>query len=147
MNNKVNIVNRKARHEYIILDHFTAGIQLKGTEIKSIRLGKVSLSEAYCSFSNFELFIKNMNIAEYSHGNRFNHEPLRDRKLLLNRRELSKLRVNVNEKGLTIVPLKLFISERGFAKIEIALAQGKKIHDKREAIKERDIQREIRYRT
>lgn len=145
MGSKINIQNKKAYFEFHIIDKFIAGIQLKGTEIKSIRQGKVSLVEGYCAFENNELFIKNMNIAEYSHGNRYNHEPKRSRKLLLNSRELYKLNTKVKEKGLTIVPLKLFLTERGFAKLEIALAQGKKIYDKRESIKDKDMKRDQRY--
>ena len=143
MQNKVEIKNKKARFEYHILDDYTAGIQLKGTEIKSIREGKVSIKESHCAFIGEELFIKNMNIAEYSHGNIFNHEPTRDRKLLLTSRELRKIHTKVKEKGLTIVPLRLFISNRGLAQINIAVAQGKKLYDKRDSIKERDIERDM----
>jgi SsrA-binding protein len=138
----MQIVNKKARFEYFIVESFNAGIQLTGTEIKSIRQGKASLTEAHCVFEKEELFIKNMHIAEYTHGNIFNHEPLRIRKLLLTKKELKKLFVKVKEKGLTIIPLKLFFSGRGFAKIEIGLAKGKKLYDKRETIKERDLNRE-----
>lgn len=145
MGANINIQNKKARFEFEILDRFVAGIQLKGTEIKSIRKGKASLVEAYCVFINSELFIRNMNIAEYSHGNRYNHEPKRDRKLLLEKRELRKMLIKVNERGLTIVPLRLFINDRGFAKVEIALARGKKIYDKRQSIKEKDIKRDLRF--
>jgi len=143
MPSNINILNKKARHEYILLDNFIAGVMLKGTEIKSVRNGKVSLREAYCTFKKNELYIINMNIAEYSHGNIFNHEPKRDRKLLLSKRELKKLRVKTNEKGFTIVPVRMFINERGLAKIEIALAQGKKLYDKRESLKEKDHRNEI----
>ncbi len=143
MPSNINILNKKARHEYILLDNFIAGVMLTGTEIKSVRNGKVSLREAYCTFKKNELYIINMNIAEYSHGNIFNHEPKRDRKLLLSKRELKKLRVKTNEKGFTIVPVRMFINERGLAKIEIALAQGKKLYDKRESLKEKDHRNEI----
>lgn len=139
----INIKNKKAYFEYYIQDKFIAGVQLTGTEIKSIRQGKASLKEAYCSFIDNELFIKNMHIAEYKHGTYNNHDPKRDRKLLLTKRELGKLAKKVNEKGFTIVPTLLFINERGLAKIEIALAQGKQIHDKRETLKKKDASREI----
>ncbi len=140
---KVAIQNRRARFEYEILDRYTAGIQLLGTEIKSIRQGKVNLSDSYCYFKGDELFVKNMHIAEYSHGNIMNHEPLRERKLLLTRRELHKLRELIKNQGLTIVPLSLFINDRGLAKMDIALVRGKKLYDKRESIKERDQKREM----
>lgn len=143
MNKNVDIRNKRARFEYHILDEFTAGIQLKGTEIKSIRESKVSLKEAYCTFIRNEMYVKNLNIAEYSHGNIFNHDPVRDRKLLLTGRELKKIHSKVKEKGYTIVPLRLFINERGFAKLVIAVAQGKKLYDKRESIKERDVSRDL----
>ncbi|MBC8344542.1 MAG: SsrA-binding protein SmpB [Bacteroidetes bacterium] len=140
---KINIKNKKARFEYILFDTYVAGIQLNGTEIKSIRQGKVSLAESYCAFENEELFVKNMNIAEYSHGNIFNHEPNRPRKLLLNRKELRKLHIKVKEKGFSIIAVRLFLSQRGLAKLEIALAKGKKLYDKRESIKERDLSRSV----
>ena len=139
----VNIKNKKAYFEYFIQDKFVAGIQLTGTEIKSIRQGKASLKEAYCAFIGHELFIKNMHIAEYKHGTYNNHDPKRDRKLLLTKRELGKLSKKVNEKGFTIVPTLLFINERGLAKVEIALAQGKQMHDKRETLRKKDASREI----
>ncbi|MGI8892736.1 MAG: SsrA-binding protein SmpB [Bacteroidia bacterium] len=141
--NRLNIVNRKASFEYHLMDKYEAGVQLTGTEIKSIREGKASLSEAYCTFIKDELFIKNMHIAEYIHGTHYNHEPKRTRKLLLKRNELKKLLSKTKEKGLTIIPLKCFISERGFAKIEIALAKGKKYYDKRDSIKQRELGREM----
>ncbi len=140
---KVSIQNRRARFEYEVLDKYVAGIVLTGTEIKSVRQSKVNLSDSYCFFKGDELFVKNMHIAEYTYGNIMNHDPLRDRKLLLNHRELKKLRDSVKNQGLTIVPLSLFISERGFAKLEIALVRGKKLFDKRESIKERDQKREM----
>lgn len=134
------IKNRQARFEYSFLDRYTAGIILQGTEIKSIRMGKASLQEAYCYFNRASLCIKGMHIGSYIHGNIYNHEEKRDRKLLLKKKELQKLIKN-EAKGLTIIPLQLFINQRGFAKIEIALARGKKTHDKRQAIKERDLER------
>lgn len=139
----INIKNRKASFEYEFLEKYTAGIALKGTEIKSIRQGKVSLQEAYCYFHKGELYIKGMHIAPYEEANIFNHDPLRERKLLLQKRELRNLEGNMTEKGLTIIPTRLFISDRGHAKINIALARGKKIHDKRQSIKEKDMKREM----
>ncbi len=145
MKEQIVIQNRKARHDYFLEEFFTAGIQLKGTEIKSVRQGKASLKEAYCTFKGHELFVVNMHIAEYSHGNRFNHEPLRDRKLLLTYRELKRLKSKSEEKGYTIIPVRLFINERGWAKLEIALARGKKLYDKRQALKEKDHKREMNF--
>ena len=139
----VEIVNRKARFEYHFLAEYEAGIQLTGTEIKSIRAGNANLKEAYCMFKDGELFIRNMFIAEYKYGTYNNHEPRRPRKLLLKKGELKKLFRRVQEKGQTIVPYKLFISERGFAKLIIQLAQGKKSYDKRAAIKERENKRDL----
>lgn len=139
----VVIKNKKAFFEYEILDQFTCGIQLQGTEVKSLRLGKASIVEAYCYFNNGELFVKNMHIAEYSHGNIYNHEPTRNRKLLLHKKELEKLATKVKDVGISIVPLKLFFSEKGWAKLEIGLARGKKIHDKRESLKAKDNQRQM----
>ncbi len=143
MNNNLNIRNKKAYFEYSILEKFTAGIQLLGTEIKSIRQGKANINDAFCSFLNSQLYVRNMHIAEYSHGSFYNHEQKRDRVLLLQKKELKKLRDRSEEKGFTIVPLALFISERGFAKLEIGLAQGKKSFDKRESIKERESKIEL----
>lgn len=142
-NATVNIKNRKASFEYEFLEKYLAGLVLKGTEIKSIREGRANLTEAYCTFYGEELYVQNMHISPYEEGNILNHEPLRKRKLLLNKRELGKLKTKLEEKGLTIVPLRLFITNRGFAKMEIALAKGKKLHDKRESIKEKDIKREM----
>ncbi len=137
--NSVNILNKKAKFEYEILDTYIAGIVLRGTEIKSIREGKASIAESFCEFNDRgELFAINMTIQEYSHATYFNHAPKSERKLLLNKKELRKLEKEVSQKGLTIVPLKVFITENGFAKIRIGLAKGKKIHDKRETIKDRD---------
>ncbi|MBC7912939.1 MAG: SsrA-binding protein SmpB [Pyrinomonadaceae bacterium] len=138
MKNDLNIKNKKAYFEYFILENFTAGLQLLGTEIKSIREGKVNINDAFCTFLNNQLYVRNMHIAEYSHGSFYNHELKRDRILLLNKKELKKLREKGEEKGYTIVPLRLFISDRGFAKLEIGLAQGKKIFDKRDTIKDRE---------
>ncbi len=134
----LNIRNKKAYFEYHIFDKYVAGIKLLGTEIKSIREGKANLNDAFCTFLNDGLYVRNMHIAEYSHGSFYNHEQKRDRVLLLNKKELKKLREKGEEKGFTIVPLGLFISDRGFAKLEIGLAQGKKTFDKRETMKERD---------
>lgn len=143
MSESINIKNKKAYFEYEFLDKFIAGILLTGTEIKSIRSGKVNISDAWCYFQKNELMVKNLNISPYEMGTHYNHEPLRERKLLLNKKELNKLQGKIKEKGLTIIPLRVFISERGFAKLEIALAKGKKIHDKRDTIKERDARREL----
>lgn len=140
----INIKNKKARFEYEIQDKYTAGIVLSGTEIKSIRLGKASIAESFCEFNEKgELFIINMQIDEYSHASHFNHKPKAERKLLLNKIELKKLRKEVNTSGNTIVPLNLFINEKGLAKMNIALAKGKKLYDKRETLKDRDNKREL----
>jgi SsrA-binding protein len=139
----IEIVNKQAKFEYHFLQSFEAGIVLTGTEVKSIRLGNANLKDAYCSFNDSELLIRNMFISEYKFGNIFNHESRRDRKLLLRRSELNKLDKKVKEKGLTIIPYRIFISERGHIKIEIALAQGKKAFDKRTTIKEKDLQRDM----
>lgn len=143
LSSNVNIKNKRAHFEYHILDTYIAGIRLLGTEIKSIREGKANINDAFCGFFDDGLYIRNMHIAEYSHGSFYNHEAKRDRQLLLTKRELNKLKVKGDEKGFTIVPLRIFISERGFAKVEIALAQGKKDFDKRETIKDRDTKREL----
>ena len=139
----INIKNRRASYDYELTDTYTAGIQLTGTEIKSIRAGKASLNEAFCIFKKEELYVRNMHIAEYTKGNIYNHDPLRERKLLLKKRELSKLQSKIKEKGLTIIPTRLFISDRGFAKLDIALGKGKKSFDKRESIKQKDTKREL----
>lgn len=144
MQNTVNIKNKKARFEYEILDKYTAGIVLTGTEIKSIRASKASIAESFCEFNEKgELFAINMTIQEYAYGNYYNHRPKAERKLLLNKRELKKLFKDVNTKGLTIVPLRLFLNEKGLAKLDIALAKGKKLFDKRETMKDRDNKRDL----
>ena len=143
ISNTVNIENRRAKFDYEFLETFTAGLVLKGTEIKSIREGKAGLSDSYCYFRNGELFVKNFHIAEYGNASFYNHDLLRERKLLLSRQELSKLEKKMKDQGLTIVPVKLFISDKGHAKLNIALARGKKQFDKRQDIKKRDVEREI----
>lgn len=141
--NNVNIKNRKASFEFTFIDKYVAGIVLGGTEIKSIKEGQASLQEAHCHFFKGELYLKGMHIAEFREGTFNNHEPLRERKLLLNKREIGKLEAKSSEKGLAIIPIRLFINDRGFAKLEIALAKGKKIHDKRDSIKEKDLRRDM----
>ena len=143
MASKVEIKNKKAKYEYEFIETFTAGIQLFGTEIKSVRNNKASIAEAYAVMVKNELFIRNMYIADYENGGHFNHESKRDRKLLLNKLELSKINKKIKNKGLTIIPTRLFISNNGWAKISIAVAKGKKIYDKREDLKTKDIKREI----
>ena len=140
---KIEIVNRKADFEFNFIETYEAGIVLTGTEVKSIRRGNANLRDAYCHFKKGELFIKSLFIAEYNFGNQFNHEPRRTRKLLLRRTQLRKFEKQVKERGYTIVPVRLYITGRGFAKVEVALAQGKKVHDKRQSIKERDVKRDI----
>ena len=137
----IQIKNRRASFDYEFLETFTAGLVLTGTEIKSIRGGKASLVDAFCYFVNGELYVKNMHVAEYWWGSWGKHDPKRERKLLLQKKELTRLRRAVKEKGLTIVAVRLFINERGYAKLEIALARGKKEYDKRESIKEKDLRR------
>ncbi|EJF10649.1 MULTISPECIES: SsrA-binding protein SmpB [Pontibacter] len=139
----VNIQNRRASFEFQFLDKYTAGIILKGTEIKSIREGKVNLQDGYCVLHNGELYLHNVHISTYTEGTHYNHEPMRVRKLLVNKSELKRLEKGVQEQGVTIIPTRMFISERGFAKVEVALARGKKLHDKREDIKAKDIKREL----
>ncbi len=140
---EIEIINRKAAHEFHFLSEYEAGIMLTGTEIKSVRLGEVNLKDAYCVFKKNELYVRSMFIAEYKYGNQFNHEPRRTRKLLLKKQELKKLERRVKEKGFTIVPYRLYLSERGIAKLEIVLASGKKSYDKRHAIKERENKRDM----
>jgi len=140
----INIKNKKAKFEYELLDTYVAGIVLAGTEIKSIREGKASIAQSFCEFNDKgELFVINMQVDEYSHAYHFNHRPKAERKLLMHRRELKKLRKEVTTSGLTIVTLNLFINDRGLAKIRIALAKGKKLYDKRETIKDRDSKRNL----
>lgn len=144
MKKSVNILNRKARFSYEILDTYTSGIVLTGTEIKSIRASKASIAESFCEFNEQgELFVINMTVQEYDYGNHFNHKPKAERKLLLNKKELRKLEKEVKNTGLTIVPLKLFINDKGFAKLQIALAKGKKLFDKRDTIKDRENKRNL----
>ena len=142
-NNTVNIKNKRAEHEYFLMDTLTAGLVLTGTEIKSIRNGKASLADAYCMFKGTELFVVGMHIAEYDKGTYNNHDPKRDRKLLLTARELRKMKNKVQEKGLTIIPILLYINEKGLAKLDIALARGKHYYDKRETLKTKDSKREL----
>jgi SsrA-binding protein len=138
------IKNRSAYHEYSIDDKYTAGMVLTGTEVKSLRSGKASFSDSYCIINKGELWIKSLHIAEYSHGTANNHDPVRERKLLLHKRELKKLEAKIKEKGFTIIPLRIFFNEDNLAKIEIGLAKGKKLHDKRESIKQKDVDREMK---
>ncbi|MFL9843927.1 SsrA-binding protein SmpB [Flavobacterium rhizosphaerae] len=139
----VNILNKRARFDYEIIDRYTAGIVLAGSEIKSIRLGKASIAESFCEFQNNELFAINTNIEQYTYSTNFNHAPKSERKLLLNKKELKSLEKSVQNKGLTIIPLRLFTNEKGLAKLEIGLCRGKKNYDKRESIKERDTKRDL----
>lgn len=140
---KINIQNKRAGFEFEIIDRYEAGIVLRGSEIKVIRNGGGSISEAFCVMRDGELFIKNMNIPEYSHGGYANHDPVTLRKLLLTKRELGRIDVKIREKGLSVLPLRLFINERGFAKLEIGVGRGKKKFDKRETIKQKDTKREM----
>lgn len=139
----IRILNKKAKFEYIILDRYTAGIQLFGTEIKSIREGKASLVDSYCAIEHGEMYVKQMHIAEYRFGSYANHEAKRDRKLLLQRREIRKIERATKETGKTIIPLELFINEKGLAKMEIAVCQGKHTYDKRQSLREADDKRQI----
>ena len=139
----MEIVNRKAKYEYEFLQTVEAGLKLTGTEVKSLRNGDANIGDAWCLFQNGELFIKNLHIGEYKHASAEQHEPMRMRKLLLHKAELKKLERRVTEKGLTLVPYRIFFAESGFAKCEIALARGKKSFDKRESIKDRDMQRDL----
>ncbi len=143
MQKTINILNKRAKFDYEILDKYDAGIVLTGTEIKSIRLGKASIAESFCEFHNNELFVINSHIEEYLYGTHYNHKAKSERKLLLNKKELKKLEKDSQNKGLTIVPLKLFTNEKGLAKLEIALCRGKKNYDKRESLKEQDSKRDI----
>ncbi len=144
MQPKINIRNKKARFEYEILDTYVAGIQLTGTEIKSIRASKARITESFCEFNDTgELFVINMYIEEYINGNVYNHKPKSERRLLLNKRELKKLQKELQNVGLTIIPLKLFLTGKGWAKLEIALCKGKKLYDKRESLKDKDNKRNL----
>jgi SsrA-binding protein len=136
--------NRSAYHEFFIEDKYEAGMVLLGTEVKSMRAGRVSFNDSYCLFHKDELWIKSLHIAEYSHGTVNNHDPLRDRKLLLNKREIKKLQAKMKEKGFTMVPLRIFFNEKNLAKMEVGLAKGKKLHDKRETLKQKDADRELK---
>ena len=139
----MEIINRKAKHDYFIEDTYEAGIVLKGTEVKSIRNGQANLKDSYCIIRNNEIFILNMHIAEYSHGNLFNHDPFRTRKLLLHKKEILKMQLKIKQEGFTLIPTKLYFNEKGKVKVEIALAKGKKLYDKRETIKQREQKREL----
>lgn len=143
MQKTINILNKRAKFDYELIEVYTAGIVLTGTEIKSLRLGKANITEGFCEFSNNELFAINTQIDEYLYGNQFNHKAKSERKLLLNKRELKKLERAIETKGLTIIPIRLFINENGIAKLEIALARGKKTYDKRESLKEQDTKRDL----
>lgn len=140
----MEIKNRSAYFEYFFDDKYVAGIVLTGTEVKSLREGKANFNDSYCIFNKGELWIKSFHISEYSHGTVNNHDPIRERKLLLNKRELKKLQAKIKEKGYTIVPLRLFFNEKNLVKLEIGLGKGKKLHDKRETIKQRDTERELK---
>ncbi|MEC5144330.1 SsrA-binding protein SmpB [Chitinophaga sp. 212800010-3] len=136
--------NRSAYYEYAIEDKYVAGMVLLGTEIKSIRAGKVSFNDSFCYFNKGELYVRSLHIAHYSHGTSFNHDPLRERKLLLTKRELRKIENRLKDRGYTIIPLRIFVSDKGLAKMEIGVGRGKKLHDKRDSIKQREADRELR---
>ncbi len=140
----MEISNRKAYHEYFFEAKYIAGLVLSGTEVKSLRNGRASFNDSYCFFNHGELFVKSLHIAEYAMGTHYNHEPLQERKLLLNKKELKKLEANTKEKGYSIIPLKIFVTEKGIFKMEIGLGKGKKLFDKRETLKSRDTEREIK---
>lgn len=141
---KISIKNRRASFDYSLIETFTAGIVLLGTEIKAIREGKASLVDSFCYFRNGEVFVRNLNISIYTEGNLYNHEPTRERKLLLNKQELTKLQKKLVDKGLTLIPTLLFTSDNGYAKLEIAVAKGKKMFDKRDDMKAKDIDRDLK---
>lgn len=143
VNKTISIKNRKAEFEYFLLSKYTAGMVLTGTEIKSVRAGKANLSDSYCLFINGELWVRHIHISEYFEGSYNNHEPKRDRKLLLQKKEIRKIQSKLNDKGTTIIPVLLWINDKGYAKLDIALAKGKKLYDKRESIKEKDNRREM----
>jgi SsrA-binding protein len=138
------IKNRSAYHEFFIDARYDAGMVLQGTEVKSIRGGKVSFNDAYCLVHKGEIWLKSLHIAEYSHGNLNNHDPVRDRKLLLQKKEIKKIESKLKEKGYTLVPLRMYINDKGFVKIEIGLARGKKLHDKRETLRKKDVERDMK---
>lgn len=140
----MEIKNRSAYHEYFIDTKYEAGMVLLGTEVKSIRNGKVSFNDSYCLIHKGEIWIKSLHIAEYSHGNLNNHDPIRDRKLLLQKREILKIEAKLKEKGYTLVPLRMYLNEKNLIKVEIGLARGKKLHDKRETIRQKDVEREMK---
>ena len=139
-----DIKNRSAYHDYFIDDKYDAGMVLLGTEVKSLRDGRASFNDSYCIFNKGELWLKSLHISEYSHGTTNNHDPLRDRKLLLKKRELAKLEAKIKEKGYTIIPLRIFFNDKRLIKIEIGLGKGKKLHDKRETLKQKDVDLEIK---
>lgn len=139
----INIKNRRATFDYEVLEKLVAGMVLTGTEIKSIREGNATIGESHCFFKGKDLWIKNMHIKEYGFGGAYNHDPLRDKKLLLNKKEAEKWKKKIEEKGLAVIPLRLFISDTGYAKLELALGRGKKVHDKRDNIQKRDVEREM----
>jgi SsrA-binding protein len=143
-NENPDIKNRSAFHEFFIDATFNAGLVLLGTEVKSIRQGKVSFNDSYCLINKGEIWLKSLHIAEYSHGTVNNHDPLRDRKLLLEKREIRKIESKLKEKGYTLIPLKLYFTENNLIKIELGLAKGKKLHDKRETVKQKDVEREMK---
>ena len=143
---KIVVANKKARFEYFILETFEAGLALMGTEVKALRQGSISLVDSYCKIEDYELFLVDANISQYSHGNIWNHEPTRKRKLLMHKREIIRINQKVKEKGLTIVPLKIYFNDKGKAKVEIALVKGKHVYDKRDAIAARDIDRRMKQR-
>ena len=144
MKNKIFFKNRKATYNYEVFDKYIAGIILKGTEIKSIRSSLINMNSSYCLVDNNDIYVKDLNISEYKFGNLNNHEPKRKRKLLLNKREINQIKKKVSEKKFSIIPLNLFVSDRGFAKMEIALCKGKKTYDKRESVKKREADRKLR---
>ncbi|MDX2189601.1 MAG: SsrA-binding protein SmpB [Bacteroidota bacterium] len=139
----VNIQNRKASHEYFFIDKYTAGLALQGTEIKSIRQQKVNFQDAYCYINEGDVFVKSLHIAPYEEGTHYNHDPIRERKLLLKKKEIVKITKALQDQGVTLIPTRLFISDRGFAKLDIAIAKGKKLYDKRDDLKEKDAKREL----
>ena len=140
----MEIKNRSAFHEYFFDNQYVAGVALTGTEVKSLREGKASFNDSYCLIHKGEMWLKSLHIAEYSHGTTNNHDPIRDRKLLLQKREISKIEGKLKEKGYTLIPLRIFFNEKNLIKVEIGLGKGKKLHDKRETIKKRDVEREMK---